>query len=375
MSIDGMRDAWGPLSERIQDFYGFANSSLLQNEPFEGPQFEEVESLLEAMLADSERIRRNAERVLKTGSGEEYEAAANLLLAVASVDAMLASDLAVLDPEAGAQRREEVAEAAEETAYELGQEREQTLNRVGRLFFDEERPIGGLALANDRRQLIKTASETTTELVDLAEVPAPELLRGLLVAASGGVAEIVAAAQHVDVLADLKGSAAGVINHAPRFLREHAAKMLALRADAKVLSDVTEYLRRAVDLESVLAWISASDKANRRNEEVILAAPAISTEDAETLEAELRALVPGYREQMGLIGTSAKWLRRGASPLTHLVAPFVGHAAICGVFLIGIGYVAYSLIDRIDARDLGFADRVDGVVTLVANRVQPEPGT
>jgi len=54
--------------------------------------------------------------------------------------------------------------------------------------------------------------------------------------------------------------------------------------------------------------------------------------------------------------------------------PFVGHAAICGVFLIGIGYVAYSLIDRIDARDLGFADRVDGVVMLVANRVQPEPG-
>jgi len=39
MSIDGMRDAWDPLFERIQDFYGFANSSLLQNEPFEGPQF------------------------------------------------------------------------------------------------------------------------------------------------------------------------------------------------------------------------------------------------------------------------------------------------------------------------------------------------
>jgi hypothetical protein len=173
----------------------------------------------------------------------------------------------------------------------------------------------------------------------------------------------------VDVLADLEGSAASVINHAPRFLREHAAKMLALRADAKVLGDVAEYLRRAVDLEAVLAWISASDKANRRNEEAILAAPAISAEDAEALEAEIRALVPGYRKQMSLIGTSAKWLRRGASPLTHLVAPLVGHAAICGVFLIGIGYVAYSLIDRIDARDLGFADRVDGVVTLVANRV------
>jgi hypothetical protein len=288
---------------------------------------------------------------------------------------MLASDLATLDPGPGERRRREISEG-EESPGELVHEREQTLDEVNRLFLGEERrTVAGHALGDDRRQLIEAAYEVTKKLLDLAKTPSPELLRGLAVAASGGAAEILAAAQHVDMLADLKGSAAGVLNHAPRFLREHAAKMLALRADGQVVGDVAEYLRKKVGIESLLIWVSSYDDANARNQQAIAEASAISPEDTGALEAELTGLLPDYQTQMSWIGTSAKWLRRGASPLTHLVAPFVGHAAICGVFLIGIGYVAYSLTDRIDARDLGFADRIMGAVTLVASRVSPEPGS
>jgi hypothetical protein len=375
MSIDGMLEAWGPLFELAQDFYGSANHSLLQNEAFDSSQFEDVEPLLDEMLKASERIRRNADQVLSTALEEEYRVTSNLLLAAATVDAMLASDLATLDLEHGERRRLEISER-EESPSELVYEREQSLDEVNRLFLGEERgTAAGHALGGDQSQLIEAAYEVTKKLLDLAKTPSPALLKGLAVAASGGGPEILATAQHIDVLADLKGSAAGVLNHAPRFLREHAAKMLALRTDAKVIGDVAEYLRKRVDIESLLVWVSSYDDANARNQQVIAEAPAISPEDGEALKAELAALLPDYQTQMSWIGTSAKWLKRGASPLTHLVAPFVGHAAICGVFLIGIGYVAYSLTDRIDARDLGFADRITGAVTLVASRVSPNPGS
>jgi hypothetical protein len=64
MSIDGMREAWGPLFELAQDFYRSANPSLLQNEVFDSSQFEEVEPLLDEMLRASERIRRKSSREL-----------------------------------------------------------------------------------------------------------------------------------------------------------------------------------------------------------------------------------------------------------------------------------------------------------------------
>jgi hypothetical protein len=49
--------------------------------------------------------------------------------------------------------------------------------------------------------------------------------------------------------------------------------------------------------------------------------------------------------------------------------PIVGHAALAGIYLLVLAYLAYTLTDRLDARDLGFADRVKGVVALVARHV------
>jgi hypothetical protein len=83
-------------------------------------------------------------------------------------------------------------------------------------------------------------------------------------------------------------------------------------------------------------------------------------------------LESNYRKHMQWLGRSARWLRRGASPLAHLGALAVGplsYAIVSGVFFVGIGYVGYSLTDRLDARNLGFADRVEGVVRLVESHI------
>jgi len=81
-----------------------------------------------------------------------------------------------------------------------------------------------------------------------------------------------------------------------------------------------------------------------------------------------------YQAQMELLDKSARWLGRGGSLLSHLVSlalPGAGVAVLCGVYVVGGGYVTYSLIDRVDARDLRIAARVEGVIPLVDRHLRP----
>lgn len=63
----------------------------------------------------------------------------------------------------------------------------------------------------------------------------------------------------------------------------------------------------------------------------------------------------------------ARWLRRGAPLLYVLLAGggIPGPVVLGAVYLTGGSYLAYSLTDRIDARDLKVANLVEGVVPLV----------
>lgn len=155
------------------------------------------------------------------------------------------------------------------------------------------------------------------------------------------------------------------------FLREHVGKVEALHPDARVLADVAGRLRERVRAEKLLDGVAGAALADRIVAARILAADQFTEQTAENLAADLRELTGPFRRQSEVIGKSAGWLRWGATPLTHLVAPIVGHAIVAGVYLTGIGYVAYALTDRIDARDLGIADRVDGVVRIVEARTRP----
>ena len=122
----------------------------------------------------------------------------------------------------------------------------------------------------------------------------------------------------------------------------------------------------------MLYGIAGLDRAVTISAARIENAPAVGQAEAQQLTADLEGLDAGFAAHMAWLGKSARWLRRGARPLTHLGASTlgpIGAPVIAGAFFVGIAYVAYSLADSLDARDLGFADRVEGVVPLVERHI------
>jgi hypothetical protein len=122
----------------------------------------------------------------------------------------------------------------------------------------------------------------------------------------------------------------------------------------------------------MLYGIAGLDRAVTLSVARIEDAPAVGQAEARQLTADLEALDAGFAAHMAWLAKSGLWLRRGARPLTHLGASTLGAlgpTVVAGAFFAGITYAAYGLADSLDARDLGFADRVEGVVPLVARHI------
>jgi hypothetical protein len=226
----------------------------------------------------------------------------------------------------------------------------------------------------------------TRRLVNLAEPPTHQLVRGVRKVATGPISDVFSAVQHLGVVSTLDLRAQALAKHAPRFVRAHVVKIVTLRPDGRVLDEMAEQLTdwfvENMNVEALLERIADSPKAVAVASARIEAVSPIEQEHAEALLADLTTLNNDYRKHMDWIGDSAKWLRRGASPLSHLGAAVVGPLSyaiaagifFAGIFFAGIGYVGYSLTDRLDARRLGFADRVEGVVRLVERHLSHHDG-
>lgn len=390
MSVEEMRGAWRSLARSTREFYERPGSSsgepvreyLRAGRSLESDEFQALTDTLDAMIEASERLRTEADTVLrKTASGEdkrtaegEYEQIAELMLAAAAVDALLARDILALDPEAEYDRYEEPREEGLSPA-DVFDEGQQLLGRVGGLFGDLPESLAGRS-PYDAQLLIDEVAQATVDLVAMAEPPAHDLVRGLTKAAGGAIPDILSAVQHLEVVSTLELRAHVLAKHAPRFVREHVMKIVTLRLDGSVVDEMAdklaEWFANSINAEGLLNRIADPQKAVALANATIHAAPIVEHEDAEALLADLATLNNNYRKHMGWIGDSAKWLRRGASPLSHLGAALIGplsYAAAGGIFFVGIGYVGYSLTDRLDARRLGFADRVEGVVRLVERHI------
>jgi hypothetical protein len=204
----------------------------------------------------------------------------------------------------------------------------------------------------------------------LAEDPERNLVRGLAKVATGGVLELVSELAGVDVVSELDNVASRVASRAPRFLREHVLKVITFRPAQSVVDNVVAVLTAGLHIPGLLATVASLDDAKAQTARAIEHSPTVTSSVINAVRQDLAALERGYRTQMKWIGKSARWLRRGAGLLSHL-APPVSEVAVGGVFFVGAGYVAYSLTDRLDARDLGFADRVEGVVRIVTRHIGP----
>jgi hypothetical protein len=364
MSLVGMHQAWEQMRPNLNAFYEHEQTreSLNAGTPLERARFSELNPLLDVMLAASEEVRRQADELFESQPGEQVEQVTELVLATATVDAMLARDLAALDPDLVYDRFEDPLEEGGASAEVDQREREITIARANASFGEL------LGAEEPRSEPIEVVRRATERLLECAERPTDELLRGLLSAAGGGLLDVFSATQHGDVVEALAQVADALVKHAPRFLREHVAKIVTLRPDGDSVDEAADCVAARIRVRPLLERVAATRGGIERTSAHIIAAPAITPEAEDALRASLGQLEYSYCKQMELIKKSAWWLRRGGKPLAHLVALVLGPAAytiLPGVFFVGIGYVGYALTDSIDARDLGIADRVVGVVRII----------
>jgi hypothetical protein len=306
-------------------------------------------------------------------AGAAHRRASDVVLAAAAIDALLARDLLALDSDAEHDRGEDPLGASLEETYAEGA---LLLDEADGLFGGALAPARGGSPQASRGELLLTVQEIAGRLGQRAEPPAHDLASGLLTAAGGGVLDFLSSTQHLDVLSSLEERAKRLAKHAPRFLREHVAKIVTLRHDSWVSDEAAgqamEWAAHQIGVAPMLYGISGLDRGVAMSAARIENAPAVDQAGAQQLTTDLEALDAGFAAHMEWLGKSARWLRRGASPLTHLGALTLGPLGppvLAGVFFVGIAYVAYSLTDSLDARDLGFGDRVEGVVPLVLRHI------
>jgi hypothetical protein len=418
MSINGMGKSWEVVVSEAHEFYAQTSEYLRTGRPLDRGPFLELTPRLDQMLNASEELRRQADAVLRPYDEayearrreegyetrqhdaeyelgrrdawyepnqreeeygrqrkEEYGQVSKLLLAAATIDAMLARDIAALDPDIEYARHEELA-AEESNPESLYFEGKRDLEQADALFRGLSAQLAGGAALPDRQALIGEVQQVTADLFNRANAPAHDFMLGLLDVAGGGALDFLSAGQHVDVLDTLEKTGQKLAKHAPRFLRAHVSKIVTLRPDGSIVTRMAERIAGRTAVRDLLVFVAAPERLDMLAGERITNAPNITEEAAAGLRHDLMVLEHDYQEQMDWIGKSARWLRRSVKPLKHLVFLIFGplsHVVICGVFFVGLGYVGYSLTDRFDARDLGFADRVEGVSRLVVRHIPAAP--
>lgn len=383
MSLGGMTEAWQTLRPQLEGLYEDTGAHLREGEPLELEEFYDLTSTLDDILDASERVRWEAEPELRRISDLEqpdpedarYQMVAERLLAVAAVDAMLARDVAALDPEIPYDRSEDLIDEGltPERVYEEGQD---LIAAVGALFGEEQVAPGmggGQEPQNPREALREAVASTTVGLVNLAEPSTKDLMGGMLSVAAGGTLDILGASQYLDVLDALKRTAQRLHKRAPKFLREYVAKVAALDPDTSCVDDLADCIAKRLPVRPLLEGVAATSRGIDVATKRIYGAPETAVEEAiGGITYRLDQLRNGFSEQIKWISSATPWLKRGAKLITHLIAialPVAGYAVMPGVFFLGIAYVVYALTDRIDARNLRFADRVEGVVRIVTREL------
>ncbi len=384
MSIAGMRSEWRILQEGLEGIRPSISEALAAGQPIAGFSDDQLRSL-DQILEASESLRRQGDLAIR--DEEPYQVVSVLLLAAAAVDVMVASDLAEVDSEfnpgqGAAFLREYGRDPTEfepvtgELAEGIIREGDGLISEVADLFETLAPPIFGSSPFPDRAALRHGVQNGVTQMVDAGVPPATGLAKGMFTLSFGGLGEFISATMHADVAAELARSAHHLGKHSPRFLREHVAKMATLRSDQRTVDRVTDRVKEATEeavehfglIESLLGFVAGPEDCIAYSERKIASAFVIENQHADALVHGLASLQANWNRQMHWIAISARWLRRGIRFLAHLAAAAIGPLSYvfgAGIFLVGLGYVCYALADHLDARNLGLADRVPGVVRIV----------
>jgi hypothetical protein len=373
MSIAGMRDGWGRLADRVHDFYGEVREPLLAGIPISPNVAAPLQGLTEEILESSAAIRSEGADALSGASQPDYGRAAELLLAVASIDALLATDLAALAPPGTPGGPLELNEEAEVTSREAGlEEGLQLIAEVDDLFRGLAQVTGAAPADPEPAQLVAEARDAAVQLTKCAAVPGDTLARGFIAAASLGAIPAFEVLSQMHVLTQLP-EAGGLRARALGFVRQYAGKLRELLPSDWVFDTIAMQFEARVSVSALLAKAAGLDAANRFvYERIMNAEPPPDAHRADLLRAALTELCDGYQGHTVWLHKGARRLRFFGGAVVHVAVVLLGPAGYCvmpAVFLLGEGYVTYSLADRIDARRLGPADRVEGIVRIVRRLV------
>lgn len=364
-----MRDGWERLAGRVGDFYGEVREPLLAGIPISRDGTAPVQRLTEEILESSAAIRSEGADALSGASQRDYGRATELLLAVASIDALLATDLAALASPGAPGGPLELDEEAEVISREAGlDEGQQLIAEVDDLFRGLARATGAAPANPEPAQLIAEARDAALQLTMSAAVPGDTLARGFIAATSLGAVPAFEVLSQMHVLTQLP-EAGGLRARALGFVRQYAGKLRALLPSDWVFDTIAMQLEARVSVSPLLAKTAGVDAANRFvYDRIMNAEPAPDAHQADLLRAALTELCDGYRGHTFWLHKGARRLRFFGGGVVHVAVVLLGPAGYCvmpAAFLLGEGYVAYSLADRIDARRLGPADRVEGIVRIV----------
>ena len=391
MSIEGMRLAWLRLAPALDGFYERAEEALVEGQRLDEDRFAALDEFVGPMIDASATIRSEAEAELSEVSGEDYERVSELLLAVATLDLVLACDLAVLEPVAESEKaaapsirdvfdkwalERRMRDAETPSPPEVFAEGQETIGQVAVLFDAIPAVSGGEHRPRSRPALLGDTRDAVVNLVALAESPGSELVKGFVAGAGAGIGSVIDAAAHGEALSKLREHAGAIVGRSPRFLREHIAKLVSLCPESWLVDEATSAVASRLSVREMLERVAESDVAFERSRQWIESAPQLRWPAIDNLRRDLDDLETRYKKQTKLIRKSARILRFGAVPLSHVACATLGPpglAVVPGVFALGTGYIAYSLTDRLDARDLGVVDLVEGVVRLVEARIDSPP--
>ena len=394
MSIEGMVVEWRRVAEAADEFYARTERRLIAGETLPPKELEALLPLTEAMVSSSERTRDEAIGPLEE-RGATRELAADLLVAAAAVDALLARDLAALDPISvsrlapGRRLSSAVIERLRPAPVEADEGRPDQVQQVAegrellaqvQALFDDTMPEGGLPLIAGRAPVYRTpyaligdVRDTVTDVVDTAVAPTKHLIAGFFVSAGLGVTHVISAAELVKAVNSLDPSLGKALQPAPKMLRQHVLKLAAVMPEGWGFNSAAEALTDRLSPQRLLQKVADAPGAVKISAACIqMSDPAVVEERASVLIDDLERLETSYKKHLKWLRRSAAILRYGALPLAtaaNAAVPGGGWLIMPGVFALGTGYVAYSLTDRLDARNLGPADLVDGVVRLVERRI------
>jgi hypothetical protein len=114
----------------------------------------------------------------------------------------------------------------------------------------------------------------------------------------------------------------------------------------------------------VVGRVAGADKGKEEVASLLERAQPVPDARSSELQLGMNRLVDAYETQMKWVDRGAKWVGWGKEILSVLLVHVGGPLAVAGILLGGGAYVGYSATDRIDARNLGPLDLVDGVVRL-----------